>query len=284
MNKITEHVYFLAPDKVTDRPILGAIAGKSGTLIVDAGNSPAHARLLQGSLAEMDISRPKYVVLTHGHWDHVFGTSEFDLLVVACQRTKIIVEEMAKLDWSDEAIDKRVEEGQEIEFCRDMIKAELPCRDGFVIKPPDITFSSPIEFDLGGIHCHLIPIGGDHSSDSSIVFVEEDKVIFLGDCLYPNLHSGAPSYTATKLLPLVDQLLRYDADLYLAAHDMEPIPRQQMADYATLARQVCRMIEDKELDRESILRTLQETIRTQLNSDLPELVDGLLAGLSKLEN
>lgn len=193
----------------------------------------------------------------------------------------MIVQEIATLDWSNEAMERRVKDGLEIQFCCDMIKAELPCRDDLVIKPPDIIFSSPSELDLGGIRCHLIPIGGDHSSDSSIVYIQEDKVIFLGDCLYPNIHSGTPSYTTTKLIPLLDQLLKYDAEYYLAAHDPEAITREQMAEYATLARLVCHMIENKELDRESILRTLQETIRTQLNSDISELVDGLLAGLSK---
>jgi len=113
MNKISEHVYIFAPDKVTDRPILGVIAGKSGTLIVDAGNSSAHAHLLLGELAKLGIPKPKYLVLTHDHWDHVFGTSAFDMPIIAGQETRLIIEEMAKLDWSDEAIDRWGEEGKE---------------------------------------------------------------------------------------------------------------------------------------------------------------------------
>jgi glyoxylase-like metal-dependent hydrolase (beta-lactamase superfamily II) len=280
MKRITEHVYITPPDKATDRPILGAIAGRSGTLIVDAGNSPVHARSLLDELAKMNIPEPKYLVITHGHWDHFFGTSIFDVPIISNQETKLIIDEMANLDWSDEAMDRRVDEGLEIEFCRDMIKAELPCRDNLVIKPPDFVFSSPIELDLGGIRCHLAQIGGDHSSDSSIVYIQEDKVIFLGDCLYPNIHSGTPSYTTTKLLPLLGQLLSYNADYYLAAHDPEVITRQQMGEFATFAKLAGKMAEDG-LDRESILRTLQTTIGALPDDDICELVDGLLAGLRK---
>jgi len=85
MNKISEHVYILSPDKRTDRPILGAIAGKSGTLIVDAGNSPEHARLLLNGLEKIDIPQPKSVSITHGHWDYVFGASVFNVPIIANQ-------------------------------------------------------------------------------------------------------------------------------------------------------------------------------------------------------
>jgi glyoxylase-like metal-dependent hydrolase (beta-lactamase superfamily II) len=283
MNKISEHGYILAPDEKTDRPMLGAIAGKSGTLIVDAGNSPAHARLLLDGLAKLDISTPKYLFITHGHWDHFFGTSAFDLPIISSLATKLLIEEMVKLDWSDEAIDGRVVEGAEIEFCRDMIKAELPCRDNLVIKPPDIIFSSPIELDLGGIHCYLIPIGGDHSSDSSIAFIQEDKVVFLGDCLYPYIHGDVPSYTTTKLLPLLNQLLTYDANYYFAAHDPEPMTRRQMEEFSTIANVAGKLIEDSQTNRESLLRTLQATSGITLDSNSIDLVEGLLAGLSKSE-
>ncbi|MCP5101391.1 MAG: hypothetical protein GY943_38080 [Chloroflexi bacterium] len=40
LNQISEHIYWFSPDDSTDRPTLGAIVGKKGTLIVDAGNSP----------------------------------------------------------------------------------------------------------------------------------------------------------------------------------------------------------------------------------------------------
>ncbi|GAB4428720.1 MAG: hypothetical protein Fur0044_26540 [Anaerolineae bacterium] len=46
LQKLNRHVYWLPPDDRTDRPILGAITGERATLLVDAGNSPAHAQLL----------------------------------------------------------------------------------------------------------------------------------------------------------------------------------------------------------------------------------------------
>ena len=35
-HRLTVHVYYLSPDSTTDRPVLGAIVGTTGTLVVDA--------------------------------------------------------------------------------------------------------------------------------------------------------------------------------------------------------------------------------------------------------
>ena len=236
LNQLTAHSYWLPPDAATDRPILGAITGQNSTLIVDAGNSPAHARLFLGELAKINIAPPRFLVLTHWHWDHVFGASAMDLPILASVETRHKVLEMAGLDWSDQALDRRVEEGLEIEFCRDMIKTELPDRRGLTIRPPDIAFCSPLELDLGGITCDIVPVGGDHASDSTIVYLREDQVMFLGDCLCKNIYTAGPGYTSGKLFPLIDQLLSYPADFYLEAHTPEPISRQQMVEDTTLLK------------------------------------------------
>ena len=77
LNRISEHIYALPPDPATDRPVLGAVVGRRATLMVEAGNSPAHAQLLLAGLAQVTSVPLRYVVLTHWHWDHVFGASAF---------------------------------------------------------------------------------------------------------------------------------------------------------------------------------------------------------------
>ena len=121
LHQITEHVYWFSPDHTTDRPTLGAVVGEGGTFIVDAGNSPAHATLFLQELTKIKLPPPAYVALTHWHWDHVFGTAVFDTPIYASQETKQMVAEMAAWAWDDDALDKRVDAGIEIPFCRDMI-------------------------------------------------------------------------------------------------------------------------------------------------------------------
>lgn len=279
LNQITEHVYWLAPDEKTDRPVLGAIVGRQGTLIVDAGNSPAHASLMLSSLAGLGLPRPKYVALTHWHWDHVFGSPAFDVPIFAHMETKKVIEAMARLDWSDEALDERVKEGTEIEFCRDMIKAEWPDRTHLRFKPPDICFDNYVEFNLGGITCRFKHVGGDHSPDSSIAHVIEDKVVFLGDCLYEDLHHGPPNYTPRKLFPLIDKLLDCNADFFLFAHDPQPMSMPRMVEYTRRLRSVGEAVKHAGRDRERIMQELQKIFGRSLPEDYPGTIDAFLAGL-----
>ena len=178
-------------------------------------DAPAHAALFLQELAQLQLAPLKYLVLTHWHWDHVFGTQTINLPTFAHVETKRIVSEMAHLDWSDRALDRRVEEGSEIAFCRDNMKKELPDRRGLVIRPPEISFDSPIELDLGGVTCQIVPVGGDHDIGSTVVYVVEDKILFLGDCLSEDYYSGPASYTTRSLFPLIERVLGLDAEIYL---------------------------------------------------------------------
>lgn len=277
LNQLTEHVYWLAPDSATDRPVLGAIIGAHGALIVDAGNSTAHASLLLEALPAN--AKPAYVVLTHWHWDHVFGAIAFDVPLIAHTETKRIVAEMVRLDWSNAALDQRVEEGTEIAFCRDMIKAELPDRSRLQLKAPDLSFDTRIELDLGGITCEVRHVGGDHSSDSSIVHVRGEDVIFLGDCLYEDLHHGPRHYTAGKLFPLIDTLLACNAEYYLLGHDPEPTSKQQMIEYTGMLKAVGGAVARFGAEREQVIRGHEQSTGRPMDSEQLEILDSFLAGL-----
>ena len=257
--------------------MLGAILGNNGALIVDAGNSPAHANALLEGLRQ--LAEPKYVALTHWHWDHVFGTAAFDVPIVAHEETRRIVEHMAQLDWSDEALDRRVAEGTEIEFCRDMMKTELAERTNLRLKSPDISFDTQIELDLGGVSCQIRHVGGDHSSDSSVVYVRADKVVFLGDCLYEDLHHGPRRYTSEKLFRLIDVLLAYAADYYLFGHELKPMTGQQLVGYAGLLRSISQEVERLGNDRDRIIRSRQHSTGAPLEEEHLQIVDAFLAGL-----
>jgi glyoxylase-like metal-dependent hydrolase (beta-lactamase superfamily II) len=279
-NQISEHVYWLSPDARTDRPILGAIAGDHATLIVDAGNSPAHAHILLREIAQAHLPPPAFVTLTHWHWDHVFGTFALPFPTFAHQETRRIVTEMAALDWSDTALDQRVEQGSEIAFCRDMMRAELPDRSDLRLRPPDIAFTDHIELDLGGLSCQIVHVGGDHAADSTIVHIPQDKVLFLGDCIYPDIYHTARRYTTRRLFPLLDRLLSYNAECYLAGHDPEPISRAQMLADATLFKTIGQIVEQCGHDREAILAHLERARDVPVTDDDLELAEEFVAGLA----
>jgi glyoxylase-like metal-dependent hydrolase (beta-lactamase superfamily II) len=57
-------------------------------------------------------------------------------------------------------------------------------------------------------------VGGNHSADSSVMYIEPDRVLFLGDCMYDS--PAGP--TAEAVFPLLDAILGFDAELYVEGH------------------------------------------------------------------
>ena len=275
--QITPHVHWLSPDSTTDRPVLGVVTGTRGSLVVDAGNSSAHIDALLQAVAEAGIDEPRFAALTHWHWDHVFGTASLDIPTFAYTETGRVVAEMAMRDWSDEALDERVAAGTEIAFCRDMIKAELPSRSDLVIRPPDIMFTEQITIDLGGVQCQLVHVGGDHASDAVVVYVPEDRIVFLGDCFYCDIYSPERCYTLAKFEPLAEALLALDATCYLAGHDPEPMSRQQLEEDVRMLRTIGHAVEEHG-DRGAVLGRLPELLGMPLNEDHIEYTEYFLAG------
>ena len=93
--------------------------------MIDAGNSEEHAQLFLEMLKEQNVSNPDFVALTHWHWDHIFGLSVLrNALTISHAETKEM-QTIVSYEWTDEALDARVKEGTEIEFCADCIKKEF---------------------------------------------------------------------------------------------------------------------------------------------------------------
>lgn len=279
LNQIAPHTYWLTPDDATDRPALGLVVGTRGVLVVDAGNSPAHAQVLLDALAQRNLPAPTFAVLTHWHWDHVFGTSLLRVPTFASVETARIVTKMAQLDWSDAAIEQRIVDGAEIPFSRDNIKAELPDRTHFFIRPPEIAFTGQVSLDLGDVICQLVHVAGDHSPDSSIVYVPEDRIVFLGDCIYDDIYHGPRRLTTTHLFPLLDRLSAYDAAYYVAAHHPSPLTRAAFQDEASLLGAIGRTVEMCGPNREAVLAALPTVLGAALTEDHVEIADAFIAGL-----
>ena len=282
LHQSTEHVVWLAPDDRTDRPIIGAVAGTRGTLIVEAGNSPAHLKLFLNEFAMLGLAPPRFLTATHWHWDHVFGASALDVPFMSHRETRDVVAHMATLDWSDEALDRRVREGSEIEFCRDMMKKEFSETERLAleIRVPDIAFATQVELDLGGVTCQIVNVGGDHGADNSVVYVPEDKLLFAGDCTAENYYQPPVHYTSEKLFPLLDRLLAFDVELYLFGHNSEVVGREEMCAYAERLKIIGKTVEHLGGQREAIMAELLTLLASELSEDDLESMSSFIAGLA----
>ncbi|WP_394234837.1 MBL fold metallo-hydrolase [Niallia oryzisoli] len=267
INKIGKSFWYSTPVSVTDRPILGMVVGNNKTLMIDAGNSEDHANYFLKELLEREVPRPDLVVLTHWHWDHIFGLSALPNTVsIASKQTKKEMERLIPFSWSDEAIDARVKKGLEIEFCANAIKAEFTDHRDITIVLPDLTFEKRVEIDLGGVTCLVQHVGGDHAADSVIVYIVEEKILFLGDCIYPDIFSEKENYTIKETLRLLDELESFDADTYIPSHQ-SPISKEEFKLQAVKLRTIAKYTEVCGGDKQEIMKEYEKLVKRELTED-----------------
>jgi glyoxylase-like metal-dependent hydrolase (beta-lactamase superfamily II) len=225
-------VWWFTPDGRTDRPALAAVAGATSTALLEVGASVAHTTSFLAALEPLGLPPVRAAVLTHWHWDHSFGGAALDVPIIAHRQTAAELAHQASLDWSDAALDARVEAGEEIAFCRDMIRIEIPDRSDLDIVLPQIVFDDHLELDLGGVHVSIDHVGGDHAADSCAFHVVEDELIVLGDCLYQRLYAPEPFLTAASVRALAARVDAYGARVAIEGHD------DSLLDATALARRL----------------------------------------------
>ncbi|WP_224925761.1 MBL fold metallo-hydrolase [Bacillus pumilus] len=278
IKKIGKTFSYITPVSLTDRPILGMVVGSNKTLMIDAGNSEDHANYFIQKTLKQENASPDLVVLTHWHWDHIFGLPALsDSVSIASAKTRKEMEKLLPFSWSDEAIDERVREGTEIEFCAKAIKEEYQGHRDIQVVLPDVTFDRRMEIDLGGVTCVVQHVGGDHAADSVIVYVKEEKILFLADCIYPKMYAEKVHYTVKEILRLLDELDAFDAETYIPSHQrlwskeefrQETDKLRMMANYTDLFSG----------DQQKITNEYQKYVNRELKEDELETIEYFVDG------
>jgi glyoxylase-like metal-dependent hydrolase (beta-lactamase superfamily II) len=223
MQRLSNRIWYSEPRADTDRPLLAVIIGDDTSMMVDGGNSPNHAEYFLTELLNNSLSYPDLIVLTHAHHDHIFGLSSLKGKVVANSTSRQIIRRLQTYGWNDEEVSKRVSSGEEHEKVAQMLKLEMPDdRRNFKIREPDIVYETRLEINLGHLNCCIEKIGGGHAIDSTTIYIPDEKVVFIGDCLY------ITEKEAKTTRGLVTKLLEYDAELYIDSHNAHPIIRNEL--------------------------------------------------------
>lgn len=277
LTKISENVYWLPPAE-PDRPSLCAVVGARRTLMLDSGASAAHARLFLDGLAELDIPFPQQVVLTHWHWDHVFGADALGVSVIAQEQTAAKLVELTQRDWSDDGLAHHVALGEQTAGGAEELKKELPAPRNVKIAQASITFSERLDVALGGVTCQIHHVGGDHAADSSIIYVEPDRVLFLADCLYDAVYAPKRHYTVKKLFPLIDRLLAFDAQVIVEGHNRAVMDATAFRQMLALMRAVGMLVQQFGADEAAIFAAVAAQTGQLPNEDVEYFVRALIAG------
>jgi glyoxylase-like metal-dependent hydrolase (beta-lactamase superfamily II) len=191
--KISDHVYAIPDANVPLVPNIGIIVGRRATLVVDTGLGPRNGEAVLREVAKVRRGRELYVATTHYHPEHSLGGAAFPA-TAKFVRPKMQQQDMEEL-------------GKEIQntfASRSPLHREL-LKD--VDYPrADILFDREQPLDLGGVHVSLFWRGPMHTRGDTLIFVDEDKVLFSGDVVMNRtfLAAGPASNIKTWLATLAE--------------------------------------------------------------------------------
>ncbi|MDP4090324.1 MAG: MBL fold metallo-hydrolase [Bacillota bacterium] len=230
LKKLSSRIYYLPNEEETDRPVLGYINGDKYSLAVDAGNSRRHVEKFYEELRNENLRLPDYTVITHWHWDHTFGMHAVSGKTVSGRRTNEKLKEVAAWQWTDEATKARLDTGKDIELCDRCIKLEYPDRNDIKVITSDIEFSGTLKLDLGGIYCEITEVRAPHSEDSVLIFVPDERTVFVGDADCEDHYNNHGRYDKAELERYIELIKDYNFNTYVIGHD-KPESREEVLDY-----------------------------------------------------
>ncbi|WP_033541809.1 MBL fold metallo-hydrolase [Planococcus sp. CAU13] len=219
LNKVSDSIYYLSNQDDKERPALGLVSGEEASLIIDCGNTPQHAKDFLAEIGRLDVPPVKYAVITHAHWDHFMGMNEFDATTVVNSRTDELMQKWQSLSYNDSSLQKCVDKKEMSPQCMEILQKEMPNRDSFKLNSPDVIFGNTVTIDLGNKKCVLEKIRSTHTDDSTIVYIPDDKVVFLGDCAYGKTTNGLFHIKQSLLEPMVQDIQKYDAEWFVLGHE-----------------------------------------------------------------
>jgi len=95
------------------------------------------------------------------------------------------------------------------------------------MKTADIVFENGLSIYLGDVDCELKKIESSHAKDCVVVYIPQEKIIFIGDIICEDLHHGEPVFYKDKHKSLVENIKMIDFEIALFGH-LPPLTKQEV--------------------------------------------------------
>ncbi|HEX8027311.1 MAG TPA: MBL fold metallo-hydrolase [Vicinamibacterales bacterium] len=193
--KLTDHVWAIPDFNVGLVPNVGIIVGTKATLVVDTGLGPRNGEAIVREMKKVSTNADVFVVTTHYHPEHSLGAGAF-------AGAKLVMTKMQQQDMTE--LGKGI---QDTFASRSALNKEL--LGGVPYPTADILFDREYRLDLGGVHVRMLWRGPSamHTRGDTMVFVEEDRVLFTGDVVMSQRFLAAQNNSSLMTwLSVLDEL------------------------------------------------------------------------------
>lgn len=220
-----------------------------GVVIIDTGTGTV-APLVKEEIARETDKPIKYIIYTHGHFDHTEGAAAF-----MDQHPEVI---------GHENVAPRFDRYQRMapyfrHIMEIQIRQTLPIRKAAFVYPT-LTYRDDYSFKLGGLTFNLFH-GKGESDDGTLVWIPELKTVFCGDLLeasFPNL--GNPFKVmryAKEWADTLERVLGLEPDLAVGG-DVVLTDNREINDHFKETIELLRYLEDSVTDAANRGRNLEQ--------------------------
>lgn len=210
LQKLGAHTWIFPLEQAKDRPNLGYVLGDTMAVAIDAGHSSSHVEDFYSALEQEGLPLPELTVITHWHWDHTFGMHAVHGRTIARPETNRHLREIQEKLQKDPGYGRKFLKS---DLC---IIREYAGGVPLVVVPSDEELTGDRILDLGGVTVELTYGQSPHTEDAVFAYVQEDRVLFVGDAQLGEFPSWAMDYD--KLAALKQQVREYDAKTIVDGH------------------------------------------------------------------
>ncbi len=176
--KVAPHTYVILDDNVGMVPNVGIVVGERATLIVDTGLGERNGAIVLGEARKVSDNTKFYLTATHFHPEHDLGATAFP-------------DDAEMVRWRAQQTEAEEQGAQMIERFSSFSAANAELLAGARLREPDTLFDDEVRLDLGGVHVRVKGVGPNHTRGDTVMFVEEDRVLFTGDVVMATFPSAS---------------------------------------------------------------------------------------------
>ncbi len=188
----------------------GGVALNDFIIAIDSTMFPKTGQLLRENL-EKEFGLPvKFLLLTHIHGDHVFGTQAFkDTCIFSSTSLARSMPEVARTRWKPEDLEEWKKNQPEM----------APLLDGLEFTFPFLGFTEKLEIVNDDLKLECYHCGG-HTEGSCYAIFSEEKVLIAGDLIFAKTfpYAGDPSCNPDIWIQQLETFLRMDIEKIIPGH------------------------------------------------------------------
>jgi cyclase len=239
------------------------------TLIIDTFLTPSAAEDLRADALRITGRSPRWVINTHYHNDHIWGNQVFlpEAELISTTTTRGLIQTAGKAEYDEyrgmaanqyqkllaqQASAKTDQERKALDLWLGYFGGLARDLPRLRVTPPGLVFDHKLSLHGSHTRAELVEFSGAHTGSDLVVFIPEERVLFMSDLLFVNFHPYLADGNPERWLEVLQTILGNpdglgSAERFVPGHG--PVGTradvQRLADYIQDCQRIARELAEK---------------------------------------